>query len=110
MPQLGWSSWNHFGPNINENLTLGIADAKYRVGGKAVDDGGGVAAGGLAEPIPEPLNSPTPLTPYPPTPTPFNPAVIPEPFSHFSMTNFASAKSSRNRAKRNSINSAPTAG
>ena len=42
---------------------LGIADAKYKEGGKTVDDGGGVAAGGLAEPIPDPLASPTPLTP-----------------------------------------------
>ena len=32
MPQLGWSSWNHFGSNIDENLTLGIAEAMVSSG------------------------------------------------------------------------------
>ena len=36
VPQLGWSSWNHFGPNINENLTLGIAGAMASSGMAAV--------------------------------------------------------------------------
>ena len=31
-PQMGWSSWNHFGPRISANLTLGIADAMITSG------------------------------------------------------------------------------
>ena len=42
MPQLGWSSWNHFGPNIDENLTFGIADAMVSSGmARAANDAGG---------------------------------------------------------------------
>ena len=42
---------------------LGIADGKYKSGGKMVDDGGGVAGGLLAEPIPEPLGAASPIVP-----------------------------------------------
>lgn len=42
---------------------LGIADGKYKSGGKMVDDGGGVAGGVLAEPIPEPIGSANPIVP-----------------------------------------------
>eukprot|EP01052_Picozoa_sp_SAG31_P020821 SAG31_NODE_1582_length_7828_cov_9.088110_6_plen_460_part_00 len=42
---------------------LGIADGKYRSGGRMVDDGGGVAGGLLAEPIPEPLGAASPIVP-----------------------------------------------
>ena len=36
---------------------LGIASQTYTRGGKTYNDGGGVAAGTLAEPIPEPLHA-----------------------------------------------------
>ena len=42
---------------------LGIADCKYKAGGKMVDDGGGVAGGVLAEPIPEPIGAASPIVP-----------------------------------------------
>ena len=42
---------------------LGIADGKYKSGGKMVDDGGGVAGGLLAEPLPEPLGAVGPIVP-----------------------------------------------
>jgi predicted amidohydrolase len=42
---------------------LGISSATYKKGNKSYNDGGGVAAGGLAEPIPEPLGVKTPIVP-----------------------------------------------
>ncbi|MDW8270009.1 MAG: glycoside hydrolase family 27 protein, partial [Anaerolineae bacterium] len=35
-PPMGWSSWNGFGPNINEELIKGIADALVSSGMKEV--------------------------------------------------------------------------
>ena len=42
---------------------LGISSATYKIGTRSYNDGGGVAAGGLAEPIPEPLGVKTPIVP-----------------------------------------------
>lgn len=43
--------------------SLGIASATYERNGRRYNDGGGVAAGGLAEPIPEPLGAGATIVP-----------------------------------------------